>query len=155
MLQSEREGVNEDVIQRELVKLTITKANILGAMLSGVEVSNCDIEKFRIQLKDLSDSLPEWMNSKSLLIKQSTTALRRAVMYYHLFFLSAMQLLLRLPMAHLIHLQLSPEQQEPKLAVREGLLATKLAARLLSVMGDEGIIIRICWMCMLVKTDLL
>ncbi|KAF2739028.1 hypothetical protein EJ04DRAFT_519958 [Polyplosphaeria fusca] len=147
ILQTEKENLNEDVVQRELVKVTIIKAKILSVILGNDPIADSEMDVFQKELRTLNEELPEWMNTKSLLAKQETTSLRRAVMYYHAFFLSATQLLYRLPMANLLYMQSVYVRPATESAVREGLLAARLAARLFSVMKDEGIIRRICWMC--------
>ena len=39
-------------------------------------------------------------------------------------------------------------EQNAKEALTEGVMAARIAARILGVMSDEKAIVKICWMCM-------
>ncbi|KAF2121462.1 hypothetical protein BDV96DRAFT_213376 [Lophiotrema nucula] len=147
LLHNESEGRDEDVIQRELVKVTIIKAKMLRAISNGDPLEDHTIEAFRQELKLLEASLPPWMRVTSLLNGRTNFPQSRTAMYFHLFFLSAMQLLHRLPMANSLQLSLLPVRQTAQAAMKEGLMAAELAARLLNLMRLEGLVVKICWMC--------
>ena len=137
-------GREEDVLQQELVKVTIVKAKIIRAIPDDGAIDGSVIDKFRQELNDIKKELPEWMTMASLISGQQATPLRRTIMYFHLFYLSAMQLLYRRVMANPVHLR---DRVDIKTGVRDDLMAAKMVARMLALMTQEGYIGQFCWMC--------
>jgi hypothetical protein len=84
---------------------------------------------------------------RSLISGQQTTPLRQVIMYFHLFYLSAMQLLHRRTMVNAKHPN-SSGRGCTKTGVRDGLMAAKMVARMFALMKQEGYIGQFCWMCM-------
>lgn len=140
------QDAKEDIVQQELVKVTIIKARIIRAIPDSGIVSDHIIDEFQQELNALNEALPDWMTMSSLLNAQRTTPLRKAVFYFHLFFLSALQLLHRRTMANPTHCS-TPTHLNTRTGVREGLIAAKMAARMLALMQEESYIGQFCWMC--------
>ena len=133
-----------DIIQRELVKVTIIKAEIIRMTHDENLTDNAVINKFREQLRSFYKQLPQIMSVGSVLDPQKAAPLRPNIYYLHLFYLSAMELIHRRVMANPAK---AKESEPAKAAVREGLLAAKMAARIFALMRLEGAIVQICWMC--------
>ncbi|KAI9166566.1 Peroxisome proliferation transcriptional regulator [Paramyrothecium foliicola] len=132
------------VIEGQLVKATMIKAAIIRKMGDNCMADDSTIETFRNALRTFHHELPLTVTIDTLFDVQRPDALRPSIFYLHLFYLSAMQLLHRRIMAN----QLECTNSEPaKEAVREGLLAAKMTARLLALMRLEGAVVQLCWMC--------
>lgn len=142
-LQLEHGVEEQDIIQQELVKVTIIKAKIIRAIPVDGAANDYVIDNFRKELNEIREGLPDWMTMGALISDRQTTPLRRVIMYFHLFFLSAMQLLYRRAMADPMHLN-----PGIKNGVRDDLMAAKMVARMLALMNQEGYIGQFCWMCM-------
>lgn len=126
--------------------MTIIKARIIRAIPDDGLVDDAVIVEFQQELNALNEALPEWMTMGSLINSQQSTPLRKVVFYFHLFFLSAMQLLHRRTMANPTHCS-SPGRLNTRTSVREGLMAAKMTARMLALMQEERYIGQFCWMC--------
>jgi hypothetical protein len=135
---------DEEIIQRELVKIAMIKVKIIRIMATDDLVSDAAIGELRNDLSDFHQKLPAWMRIGSVFDSQRPTPLRRIIFYLHLFFLSAMQLLHRRVMCHPVCFE---QSQHAKAAAREGLMAAKMASRVLSLMCLEGTFVQNCWMC--------
>ncbi|KAF2708779.1 hypothetical protein K504DRAFT_288900 [Pleomassaria siparia CBS 279.74] len=146
LLEDIHDAEDSDIVQRELVKVTIIKSSIIRAIPRNGTMDEDIIDEFRKELNAITKGLPEWMGLGTLIDSQKATPLRRIIMYFHLFFLSAMQLLHRRAMSKLAENKL-PKSETAITAVREGLMAAKLAARILSLMRQEDSIIQLCWLC--------
>ncbi|KAF2019938.1 hypothetical protein BU24DRAFT_129893 [Aaosphaeria arxii CBS 175.79] len=146
LMMMEQDATEEDIIQQELAKVTIIKARIIRAIPDDGIVDDSVIDSYRLELHDLNERLPEWMTMKRLISKQDSTPVRKGTFYFHLFFLSAMQLLHRRSMANPTSCS-SPARHSTRTGVREGLMAAKMAARMLALMAQETYIGQFCWMC--------
>jgi hypothetical protein len=151
-LEMEQGVKEEDIIQQELVKVTITKARIIRAIPDdGGPVDEAVIENFRRDLNEMTERLPEWMTMGALISGRESTPMRRFVMYFHLFFLSAMQLLYRRAITNATNQSSQSGQLALRTGIRDDLMAAKMVARMLSLMNQEGYIGQFCWMCMCVS----
>jgi hypothetical protein len=146
LLEEIEDAEDEDIVQRELVKVTVIKSRIIKAIPKDGAMSDFIIESFQQELKAITKGLAGWMTLGALLTSTKPTPLRRIIMYFHLFFLSAMMLLHRRAMAIPTN-SLAPRTENTTKAVQEGLMAAKLAARILALMRQEGTIVQLCWLC--------
>jgi hypothetical protein len=146
LLEDIEDAEDEDIIQRELVKVTIIKSRIVRAIPKDGAMSDFVIDSFRQELNAITKGLADWMTLGALLTSKKPTPLRRIIMYFHLFFLSAMMLLHRRAMV----VPTNPPATRTanvEIAVREGLMAAKLAAKILALMREEGSVVQLCWLC--------
>jgi len=146
LLEEIEDAEDEDIIQRELVKVTIIKSRIIRAIPKDGAMSDFVIDSFRQELNAITKGLADWMTLGALLTSKKPTPLRRIIMYFHLFFLSAMMLLYRRAMV----VPTNPPATRTAnitIAVREGLIAAKLAAKILALMRKEGTVVQLCWLC--------
>jgi hypothetical protein len=146
LLEEIEDAEDEDIVQRELVKVTIIKSRIIRAIPKDGAMSDFVIDSFRQELNAITKGLVDWMTLGALLNSKKPTPLRRIIMYFHMFFLSAMMLLHRRALADLTSLP-AVRTANKKIAVREGLMAAKLAARILALMRQEDCIVQLCWLC--------
>jgi hypothetical protein len=146
LLEEIEDAEDEDIVQRELVKVTIIKSRIIRAIPKDGAMSDFVIDSFRQELNAITKGLVDWMTLGALLTSKKPTPLRRIIMYFHMFFLSAMMLVHRRAMADLTTLP-AVRTANKQLAVREGLMAAKLAARILALMKQEDSIVQLCWLC--------
>ena len=146
LLEEIEDAEDEDIVQRELVKVTIIKSRIIRAIPKEGAMSDFIIESFQQELKTITKGLPGWMTLGALLTSRKPTPMRRIIMYFHLFFLSAMMLLHRRAM-EIPTSSLAARTENTTKAVQEGLMAAKLAARILALMRQEGSIVQLCWLC--------
>jgi hypothetical protein len=137
----------EDIIQMEIAKISRIKSRILQQIIKGSETLETDIEGLRSDLKVFHKALPEWIRLASLLDPARSTPLRRIILYLHLFYLSAMQLLHRKIMTRQADVN-SLHRENARGAVREGLMAAKMSAKILALIGKEGSMVQSCWLCM-------
>jgi len=153
---SEVDNRREYVVQTEMVKITILKAKIIRTIHDDSVVDDNVIAGFRGELRIIHNDLPDWMSMKVLTEEKSRYPLRRVVMYVHLFYLSAMQLLHRRVMKDTtIHeIPARGNRESARQAVIEGVMAAKMAAKFLGLMTSEGSIVKICWLCMSVSHQL-
>ncbi|KAF2800112.1 hypothetical protein K505DRAFT_320727 [Melanomma pulvis-pyrius CBS 109.77] len=147
LLEDIQDAEEEDIVQRELVKVTVIKSSIIRKIPEDGVMSDDIIDDFRKELDVINKRLPRWMSLAALINPQKTTPLRRVIMYFHLFFLSAMQLLHRRAMANIAYSKSPLRAVATSTAAREGLMAAKLAARILVIMRQEDSIVRLCWLC--------
>jgi hypothetical protein len=134
-----------DDIQAEIMKVTVIKSRIIRTMAGGVSLHHFPIDKFRRELRELHQAMPSEIAIGRVFDDQRPSPLRANTFYLHLFYLSAMQLLHR---RVILHTEESRQSSSAKEAIREGLVAAKMAARVLSLMRLEGTIVQICWLCM-------
>ncbi|KAF2095964.1 hypothetical protein NA57DRAFT_59027 [Rhizodiscina lignyota] len=151
-LQSLQEGQltkDEHAIQQELLKVTVMKAKIVRVMASSVPITDPSVGAIRKELKTIHQELPQWLALSSVMDvdMRQDTPFRRLICYLHLFFLSAMMLVHRRVMAHPQDVSSSAGNEHIRAAARDGIMAAKMAARILSMMRDEGAIVQLCWMC--------
>jgi len=146
LLQNDKESEEEDIIQREIIRITILKAKIMHTLPDGRGVDDSTIDGLRQELRSVYEGLPDWMAVSSLLARQDRAQLRPMIFYLHLFFLSAMELLHRRVMDNprLFDPIFSPPSDIVKVAVKDGLVAAQTATRLLSLMEDDGTSTTIC-----------
>lgn len=137
-------------VQTEMVKITIMKAKIIRTIYDERVVNDNVIAGFRSELRVIHNKIPEWMSMKVLTVEKKIFPLRKVVMYVHLFYLSAMQLLHRRVMKDFtIHGTVANHGRDSaRQAVVEGVIAAKMAAKFLGVMSSEGSLVQICWLCM-------
>jgi hypothetical protein len=140
----------EYIVQTEMVKITVMKAKIIRKIHDNSIVDDAVIAEFRGELRGIHNDIPDWMSMKVLTDEKRSFPLRRVVMYVHLFYLSAMQLLHRRVMKDPTIHQTSAHngRESARQAVIEGVIAAKMAAKILGLMTSEGTIDKLCWLCM-------
>jgi hypothetical protein len=140
----------EYIVQTEMVKITVMKAKIIRRIHDNSVVDDGVIAEFRGELRGIHNDIPDWMSMKVLTDEKRSFPLRRVVMYVHLFYLSAMQLLHRRVMKDVTIHQTSAHngRESARQAVIEGVIAAKMAAKILGLMTSEGTIDTLCWLCM-------
>ncbi|KAL1800093.1 hypothetical protein ACET3X_000435 [Alternaria dauci] len=132
----------EDMIRRECVKVSIIKASLLRRLPTKAPVHEDTILEFRGRLSKFHARLPHWID---------ITATFRPVIYYvHLFYLSAMMLLLRRLIIAYIPLNADGKvalPTEARRAIEEGYQAAELNASVMDLMLQEGKVVQVCWLC--------
>ncbi|KAF1810313.1 hypothetical protein P152DRAFT_94702 [Eremomyces bilateralis CBS 781.70] len=154
--EGEKDIGEDGIVQLEMVKITIIKAKIVQTMPDESTANNANdatIDWLRQELRTLYDGLPERMAIRNLQEQRHDQRLRRAIFYVHLFYLSAMELLHRRAMAsslafdQSVDLSFIAPSSYVNAAVREGLMAAKMATRILALMKEDDAMVQICWLC--------
>jgi hypothetical protein len=135
------------MMQTEMLKIAAIKTNILRLITPDNVPDATVLDSIRMDLKTFHNQLPDWMNMDSLGLENQFVPMRQAVFYLHLFLLSAMQLLHRRMMAFHHQLSISVNIENTKAVIRDGLVAAKMAARLLTLMHKDGYIVQAYWVC--------
>lgn len=134
-----------DVIQNNIVAVTIIKSRIIRTMSGRGSIDDIVVDNYRNELKDFYQALPPELAIGYVFNIDRSAPSRANIFYLHLFYLSAMQLLYR---RVLLDTNQSKQCDSAKAAIKEGLMASRMAARVLSLMQLEGAIVQICWLCM-------
>lgn len=143
----------ENTIQQEITKITTIKANIVRSMSDTSNIVDATVGHLREELRAFHQQLPSWMAITGIPQVQVATSSRQLIYYLHLFYLSAMTLLHCRIMAARDSLHPSTESQHAKAAIRDGLVAAKINARILGMIHKDGSIIELWWMCMSASLD--
>ncbi|KAH7132555.1 hypothetical protein B0J11DRAFT_503723 [Dendryphion nanum] len=137
---------DDHIIQRELVKVTMIKGNIIHKFADSNIIDGDAIANIRQEFMVFNKELPDWISMKSLLGSSERAPFRRLIFYLHLFLLSGMQLLYRRIIVHSSNHGEMKTDEDAKSAILEGVTAARIAARILNVMKGEQAIVKICWM---------
>jgi hypothetical protein len=149
MLELTHHGDEQRIIQVQLVKITLLKSKIKRTFDSKISngVDAMAIKNLSDQLSKFSKQLPVSCSLMSLLSSRAISVLRPIKFYLHLFYLSAMQLVHRRILAKFQHNNTSGIHGHVETAVKEGLMAAKMAMRILKLMLQEGTVVKLCWLC--------
>lgn len=157
MSQTSQDMLPEDVVQREMVKITTIKAKITQSLADHRHAEDHEVRALREELQAFHGRLPGWMTLDQLLMAARNEPLRKIISYVHLFYLSTMMLLHRRLILKLVSVDEPPpivgrkDSEQIRLGIADGLLAAKTAARVFNLMLADGIAIKICWLCMYVR----
>lgn len=150
----ERDIGQDGIVQLELIKITIIKTKIIQAVSDHAAANKATIVRLCQELRSLYNELPEWMAFSTLGESRHDERIGKAVFYFHLFYLSAMQLLHRRVIANCLvvddlgGLSFVAPTSDDNYAVREGLMAAKMASRVLALMETDGTVVQNSWLCM-------
>ena len=145
---SQAEPTSEDVIQQEMAKITLIKANLLRTIDSFREISPWTLRTIRQDLTQWYQQLPTWMHLSNLTATQDISeTLRRIVYFVHLFYLSAHMLATRAVHGSQLYSNQPCFSEEMQDALKDGLIAARTTARILHIQLREGTIFRRCWLC--------
>ncbi|KAF2395715.1 hypothetical protein EJ06DRAFT_260707 [Trichodelitschia bisporula] len=138
----------EETIQQETAKLLILKSNLLRMLDSFRQLTPTLIMTVREDLNAWHTRMPEWMQLRALVADTVIPPeVRRVIFFVHLFYLSAVTLLSRLVHAVEKNKTQSYSSQATRMAVEEGLMASRTSARILSLLLVEQTVFNKCWLC--------
>ncbi|KAL0260079.1 hypothetical protein SLS55_005824 [Diplodia seriata] len=151
-----------EFFRTEFTKISILKAKILNTAATP-DLSQRTIDDIRHDLQRWYDSLPpQWGLARNLQTDTDHSPTRITTSYLHLLHLGAIMLLHRRIVSNHRRLMRTQEADDPGrapleaniqgsaaelLAVRDGVTAARLSARLLALIMAEGGITRHCWIC--------
>jgi len=140
--------VPAEIIQRELAKVVHIEADLLRAVASFTIVTTPLFAYIRMELLRWHEDLPVWMRLESLVKSDSHPAgTKRTIYLVHLFYLSANILVARLARKQLSGILPHGQNDEMMIAVGDGLVAARTAARILQLQLDDLTIYQRCWCC--------
>jgi hypothetical protein len=148
---SDRTGQNAviDVLQQNMAKITILKANILRTTACFRTLSSTTLKGMREDLEQWRSSLPDYMRLEALVESPKMSPNQRRVTFYmHLFYLSAIMLKSRALLASQEAELLLPTTPEGHTAMLEGIQAARCSARILRLIYDEKAVVKNCWLTM-------
>ncbi|PNS14728.1 hypothetical protein CAC42_1750 [Sphaceloma murrayae] len=140
----------EDFFQREMTKISVQKAEIMR-IASSDDITAAKLVQLRRKLHLWYDRLPTSMHLANLLTAKLTPKSRMTLMYMHLYHLGAVMLLQRKVFSQAFTDSHTDNQDHWRSAdalqlVKEGFIAGRQGARILSLMQDEDRgLSRQCW----------
>ncbi|KAF2103228.1 hypothetical protein NA57DRAFT_52754 [Rhizodiscina lignyota] len=128
----------KEIIQRELAKVVEIEANLLHTVKSFTNISPPIFSSIRGDLARWYQQLPDWMHLSALIGPDAEpNPLKRTVFLVHLFYLSANILVARLAQGNKESPAARYDIGEVRIAIGDGLLAARTAARILQLQLDE------------------
>ena len=132
-----------------MTMITILKANILRTVACFESLTPTTLTEMRNDIQQWYDGLPGYMSLDSLTRNPSISPDQRRVTFYmHLFHMSAIMLKARAVLADEAAAEDYFETPEVRLAVAEGVEASRSSGRLLRLLYDEKAVVKNCWLTM-------
>ncbi|XPS74750.1 hypothetical protein M3J07_006844 [Ascochyta lentis] len=137
-----------EIIQRELSKVVHIEADLLRTIASFNTITTPLFAYVRRDLMQWHKDLPVWMRLESL-VKSNfhPVETKRTIYLVHLFYLSANILVARLAHKQLSDCSPHERNDEMRIAIGDGLVAARTAARILQLQLDDLTIYQRCWCC--------
>jgi len=141
-----------DVMQTEMAKIAVLKADILKTMTPSNLASPAVMSKLRSDLRVWHEQIPRIMHLTNIVDLGVEKQHRHKIYFVHLLYLGALMLLQRCIMSQWItadnelstSLDLSSEAAE---CIRDGYMAARHSARILDLLRQEGAVVKRCWIC--------
>ena len=141
-----------DVMQTEMAKIAVLKADILKTMAASKLVSPTVMSKIRGDLRVWHEQLPQIMHLTNIVDMGAEKQHQHKIYFIHLLYLGALMLLQRCIMSHWItaddelstSIDVSSEAAE---CIRDGYMAARHSARILDLLKQEGGVVKFCWIC--------
>ncbi|KZM21777.1 uncharacterized protein EKO05_0001768 [Ascochyta rabiei] len=137
-----------EIIQQKLAKVVHIEADLLRSVASFETITSPFFAYVRRDLLQWYEELPVWMRLDSLVVAESRpSSTIRTIYLVHLFYLSANILVARLAHKQLCSYSTPGRSAEMRIAVGDGLVAARTAARILQLQLDDLTIYQRCWCC--------
>ncbi|KAJ9134028.1 Nitrogen assimilation transcription factor nit-4 [Pleurostoma richardsiae] len=143
-----------DIIQTEMVKISLLKATILRMNLAFKDLSVLTMDSIVEDLRDWRRRLPTSLHLENLVISDIPENSRTSVYHLHLLYLGAFMLLYRRLSSQFLRSHgrqenrdlLWPPSEHVARHAEEGVLAAKDTARLLRLLLTQNMIFKRCWL---------
>ena len=145
--------VNE-VLQRELTRITLINANILDMATNANMLDSKTLDSIKDDLQLWYREIPAWLQLNAILDPAQTRLVGAQVCvacYLHLYYLAAIALKTRVIFSALLKQddgETSSDSETPSAALQDGLSAAKICAQILNLLYERNIIFPKCWLCM-------
>ena len=146
----------DDMIQREITRVSIMKAGVLYSDVQG-KTNLESTQALWATVRKWHDDLPPPIQLANVAQADMDHDSRMVVHYLHAFHLSTMMLLHRRSISHLTQTSdLSSAEMDGTLPewsalLEEGATVAKRSARILELLLHEGAVVKRCWLCMWVQ----
>lgn len=140
------------MIQQNMAKITVMKANILRAVSCFRNLSPAILQQMSDDLERWRSHLPDYIQLENLVSSPTISQDQRRVTFYmYLFYMSAIMLKARAVLAREANVAANlttPASVEERRAISDGISAARNSRRLLGLIYDEGGVIKNCWLTM-------